>query len=65
MKQFSLVLLVLLGAIIVAAGTLDLLRVAKVLAFSFNLFSPLLIVVLGLWIVACAYECRRWWKSEQ
>jgi len=64
MKQFSVLLLVVLGVIVVAAGTLDLLRETQVLTFSFSVFSPLLIVVLGLWIVACAVECRKAWKTE-
>ena len=65
MKRFSVFLLVFLGAIVVAAGMLELLREAQVLMFNFDAFSPLLIVVLGLWIVSCAVECSRGWKSEQ
>lgn len=59
MRRFSVLLLVFLGIIVVAAGTVELLRETQVLTFSLNLFGPLLVVVLGFWIVACAVECRR------
>jgi hypothetical protein len=50
-EQFSVLMLVILGAIIVVAGTLDLLRETQVLTFSFTGLGSLPIVVLGLWIV--------------
>jgi surface polysaccharide O-acyltransferase-like enzyme len=65
MKQFSVLLLALLGVIVVAAGTLDLLKEAQVLTLNFNLFRPVLVMVLGLWIVVCAVECTRDRKPEQ
>ncbi len=65
LRRFSVLLLVLLGVVVVVAGVLDLLREAQVLAFSFTGFGSVLIVVLGLWIVACAVECRRALASEQ
>ena|GEM_PF-6413308 len=65
MRRFSVLLLVMLGAVVVIAGVLDLLREAQVLTFSFTGFGSVLIIVLGLWIVACAIECRRSLVREQ
>ncbi len=64
MRKFSVLLLVLLGIIIIAAGTLEVLREADVLTLSLRVFAPLLVVVLGLWIVACASECRTGWYQS-
>ncbi len=58
MRKYSLVLVLLLGAIVIVAGALEFLREAGVLTFSLRLFGPVLLVVLGLWVVACAVECR-------
>jgi hypothetical protein len=58
MRKYSVVLLVLLGAIVVVAGSVELLRESGVITFSLKLFAPLLIVVLGLWVMACAVECK-------
>ncbi len=63
--RYSVLLLVLLGAVVVVAGLLDLLREAQVLIFSFAGFGAVLIVILGLWIVTCAVECRRALAKEQ
>ncbi len=65
MRRFSVFLLVLLGAIIIVAGTVELLRQVQFLTFSLNVFGPVLILVLGLWIIACAVECRRILRVEQ
>ncbi len=58
MRKYSVILLVLLGLLVVVAGTLELLREASVLILSFKFFGGLLIIILGLWVVACAIECR-------
>lgn len=59
MRQFSVLLLVALGVIVVFAGVVALLEETQLLTIGLNFFGPLLILVLGLWIVACAIECRR------
>jgi hypothetical protein len=57
-KNFSVWLLVVLGFIVVAAGTVDLLKETGLLSLSVNFFGPILIVAVGLSITACAVECK-------
>ncbi len=59
MKRYGVVLLVLIGLLVVAAGTVELLREAGVITLELDVFGSILIVMLGLWITACALECRR------
>ena len=65
MGRFSVLLLVLLGVVVVAAGLLDLLREAQILVFSFTGLGSVLIVLLGIWIVVCAVECKHSLEQEQ
>jgi hypothetical protein len=57
-RKYSMILLLFLGAIVVTAGALEMLREAEVLTFSLRIFAPLLLIVFGLWIAACAIECK-------
>jgi hypothetical protein len=59
MRKYSLLLFVALGLIIIAAGAIDLLNEAGVFTLRLDIFGSLLIVLVGLWITACAIECRR------
>ncbi len=59
MRRYSVALLVAIGFIVIAAGTLDLLVEAGVVVGGLHLFGGLLVVAVGLWITACAVECRR------
>jgi hypothetical protein len=59
MRRYSILLLVALGLVIIAAGAIDLLNEAGVFALRLDIFGSLLIVLVGLWITACAIECRR------
>jgi hypothetical protein len=59
MRKYSVILLVLLGAIVVAAGSVELLREAGAITFSLKLFAPLLIVILGLWLWPAPSNAKR------
>ncbi|MGD0643924.1 MAG: hypothetical protein ABSA75_03365 [Candidatus Bathyarchaeia archaeon] len=59
MKRYSAALLVLLGLVIIVAGTIEPLREANIMAIRPDIFSSLLIIVLELWMTVCAMECWR------
>lgn len=58
MRRISNFLFVALGATIIASGFLAALREATVITFSLKWISPLFIVLIGLWVVICAFECK-------
>ncbi len=58
MRKVAYILLVALGAIIVSSGTLVALREAAIVTISLKVLAPVFVVFLGLWIIACAIECR-------
>jgi hypothetical protein len=57
MRKYSLTLLVLLGALLAVAGTLEFLREVEIVNLSLKTFGGVLVVVLGLWVIVCAVEC--------
>jgi len=59
MRKYSVALLVLLGIVVIIAGAVELVRETGVLAIRLDILGSVLIVMLGLWIVACAFECKR------
>ena len=58
MRKYSAILLVLLGAVIIVAGAVGILKETNVLSVNSDVFGPVLFFVVGVWIVACALECR-------
>jgi hypothetical protein len=58
MRKIAFYLLAALGAIVVIAGAMEFLRETEIVTFSFKAFAPAFVVVLGLWVMACAIECR-------
>jgi len=60
MTNYSVLLLALLGVVVVAAGGGELAREAGALTAGLNVFGSVLIILLGLWMVTCAIECRKW-----
>ena len=65
MRKASLLLEVLLGAIMVAAGVFGLLRKPEVLYGGLDFFGAVFIIVPGLWIFACNVECRRGYNEDR
>jgi len=64
-RRYSVLLLVLLGLIVVATGALSLLRETGVFVGGLGVFSALVVVVLGLWIMTCSVECRKRYDSNR
>ena len=64
MAKYSVLFLALLGIVVVAAGAVELIKESGVLMVGLDVFGSVLIVLLGLWIVACAIECRRCYLEE-
>ena len=62
--KYNVLLLALLGVVVVAAGAVEVAREAGVLIVGLNVFGSVLIVLLGLWIVTCAIECRKWYSED-
>ncbi len=58
LRRYSVILLVLLGFIVIAAGAVDILMEVGFLTSGLHIFGGLLVVVVGLWITVCAVECR-------
>lgn len=58
MRRYSVLLLVVLGIIIIAAGIVDLLNEAGMFNVELHIFGPLLIIAVGLWMLACVFECK-------
>ena len=64
MIRYSVLLLAFLGIVIMAAGAVELIRQAGVLTVDLDVFGSMLIVLLGLWIVTCAIECRKGYLED-
>lgn len=59
MKKYSMLTLILLGTAIIATGSAALLADAGIVAISLKGFGALLVLLVGLWVIACAVECHR------
>ena len=64
MTKHNVPLLALLGVVVVVAGVGELAREAGFLTVGLNVFGSVLIVLLGIWIVSCAIECRKWYSED-
>jgi hypothetical protein len=65
MRRYSVFVLLLLGVVVIAAGSFELLRETGVFTGGLDIFGSLLIVVLGLWIITCGIECRTAYESDR
>jgi len=64
MAKYGVLLLALLGVVVVAAGVVELIKEAGLLTVGLDVVGSALIVLLGIWIMACAIECRSCYLEE-